>query len=83
MRLPLQVGIRSLALTSALPGHGTKSRRIEENDFVYVQGLRLYDAEGLHYLTGKTAHLFMQTTETNTTTSGMNYWACMVGISVQ
>lgn len=65
MRLPLQVGLGSLALTSALPGHGRKKPGIDEYDFVYVQGLRLYDAEGLHYLTGKSCSCSEQTKGTN------------------
>jgi mannan endo-1,4-beta-mannosidase len=52
MRAALQVGLGSLALTSALPGHGRKSRGLAEDDFIFVKDLRLYDSEGLHYLTG-------------------------------
>lgn len=30
-----------------------KKHGIDEDDFVYVDGLRLYDSDGLHYLTGR------------------------------
>lgn len=52
MKAALQIGLGSLALTSALPGQERKSRGIAEDDFIYVKDLRLYDSEGLHYLTG-------------------------------
>ena len=43
----------SLALGSAGPTKGTHHQAIGENDFIKVNGLRLYDSEGsLHYLTG-------------------------------
>ncbi|KAF1916212.1 glycoside hydrolase superfamily [Ampelomyces quisqualis] len=52
MRLVLHFGFVSLAFGIALPGHGRKVHTIDQDDFVYVKGLRLYDSKGLHYLTG-------------------------------
>jgi mannan endo-1,4-beta-mannosidase len=43
----------SLAFGIALPGRGRKGHGIDQDDFVYVKGLRLYDSKGLHYLTGR------------------------------
>jgi mannan endo-1,4-beta-mannosidase len=43
------------AVATALPQHGHewwKSKAIDPQDFVYVDGLRLYDKNGVHYLTG-------------------------------
>ncbi|CAI6335021.1 unnamed protein product [Periconia digitata] len=56
MRVPASIFL-SLALTSHALVVREKSRpytkrAIDENDFVYVDGLRLKDANGLHYLTG-------------------------------
>ena len=50
-QLPL---LASLAAGSVLPRgeYGTNGSAIGENDFVYVDGMRLYDSSGLHYLTG-------------------------------
>lgn len=31
---------------------GRHNHGIKQNDFVKVKGLRLYDSEGLHYITG-------------------------------
>jgi hypothetical protein len=52
IQLPL---LASLAASSVLPrgGYGHNGSAIGENDFVYMDGLRLYDSDGLHYLTGK------------------------------
>jgi mannan endo-1,4-beta-mannosidase len=60
LQLPL---LASLAAGSVLPrdGYGTNGSAIGENDFVYVDGLRLYDSNGLHYLTGNTAFLYSKT----------------------
>jgi mannan endo-1,4-beta-mannosidase len=52
MRIVLHTSLASLALGAALPGGGKKSHGIDQDDFVYVKGLRLYDSKGLHYLTG-------------------------------
>jgi mannan endo-1,4-beta-mannosidase len=57
VQLPL---LASLAAGSVLPrgGYGHNGSAIGENDFVYVDGLRLKDDNGLHYLTGKTAIIY-------------------------
>jgi mannan endo-1,4-beta-mannosidase len=52
MVLMSQLVLGSLALASASPSCDGQGHGIEENDFVYVKGLRLYDSKGLHYLTG-------------------------------
>jgi mannan endo-1,4-beta-mannosidase len=52
MKLVLQFNLASLVFGIALPGRDTQSNVIDQDDFVYVKGLRLYDSKGLHYLTG-------------------------------
>jgi hypothetical protein len=52
MKFALQFGLPSLALGSAISRGTRGGHEIDEHDFVYVKGLRLYDAHGLHYLTG-------------------------------
>jgi mannan endo-1,4-beta-mannosidase len=52
MRSVLQFVLGSLALSTALPSNRFNSHDINQDDFVYVKGLRLYDAKGLHYITG-------------------------------
>lgn len=48
-----QLLLASLALGSVVPRGGRKHRGISKNDFIKVNGLRLYDSKGaLHYLTG-------------------------------
>ncbi|KAF2260883.1 glycoside hydrolase [Lojkania enalia] len=44
--------LASLTFGSAIPSGGKKHHGIEPDDFVYVDGLRLKDSNGLHYLTG-------------------------------
>jgi mannan endo-1,4-beta-mannosidase len=53
MRSVLFLGLAASALSAAIPRDGPDSHGIEDDDFVYVKGLRLYDSKGLHYLTGK------------------------------
>ncbi|KAH5085504.1 hypothetical protein HBI56_029970 [Parastagonospora nodorum] len=52
MRSVLFLGLAASALSAAIPRDGPDSHGIEDDDFVYVKGLRLYDSKGLHYLTG-------------------------------
>jgi mannan endo-1,4-beta-mannosidase len=52
MRSAWQLSFASLVLSSAVPRGGIRSRSFEQDDFVYVKDLRLYDSNGLHYLTG-------------------------------
>ena len=48
-----QVFWASLALGSAVPTKGKHHHAIGNDDFIKVDGLRLYDSKGaLHYLTG-------------------------------
>ncbi|CAN9313729.1 unnamed protein product [Alternaria alternata] len=51
MKAALQVLFASLAAGSVLPRGGNDSA-IPDDDFVYVDGLRLYNSDGLYYLTG-------------------------------
>lgn len=52
-----QLLLASLALGSAVPRGDKKHHGIGKDDFIKVDGLRLYDSKGaLHYLTGK-SHL--------------------------
>jgi mannan endo-1,4-beta-mannosidase len=53
MKGVLLLGLAASALTAAIPCDDASSHGIEDDDFVYVKGLRLYDSKGLHYLTGK------------------------------
>lgn len=52
MRSTLQLSLASLTLGSAVPRASIRSRAFEQDDFVYIKDLRLYDSTGLHYLTG-------------------------------
>ena len=48
-----QLLLASLALGSAVPRGDKKQHSISRDDFIKVDGLRLYDSKGaLHYLTG-------------------------------
>lgn len=52
------------ATTAALPSNAWAAQCIDPNDFVRVEGLRLYDSKGLHYVTGmffffNTNHMLM------------------------
>jgi len=55
MKVATQVLFASLAAGSVLPrgGESHNGSAIAEDDFVYVDGLRLYNGDGLYYLTGK------------------------------
>jgi mannan endo-1,4-beta-mannosidase len=57
MRATFQVLFTSLVAGSVLPkgGRSHNGSVIADDDFVYVDGLRLYDGDGLHYLTGRRA----------------------------
>jgi len=59
MKTSLQLLWASLAAGSILPrgGYGQNGSVIAEDDFVYTKGLRLYDSDGLHYMTGKPTSL--------------------------
>jgi mannan endo-1,4-beta-mannosidase len=48
----LLLALSSLALTTSVRPHGHKGNQIDPNDFIHVDGLRLKDSKGLHYLTG-------------------------------
>ena len=52
MKAALQVLFASLAAGSVLP-RGSNDSAIPDDDFVYVDGLRLYNSDGLYYLTGR------------------------------
>ena len=54
MKASLQLLLASLAAGSVLPRNEQSSHEsaIADDDFVYVEGTRLYDKDGLHYLTG-------------------------------
>ncbi|KAF2853657.1 glycoside hydrolase family 5 protein [Plenodomus tracheiphilus IPT5] len=52
MKATLKLLSTSLVAVSALPGGGRHGHPIVEGDFVHVDGLRLYDSTGLHYITG-------------------------------
>jgi mannan endo-1,4-beta-mannosidase len=60
MKAALQVLFASLAAGSVLPrgSNGHNESAIPDNDFVYVDGLRLYNGDGLYYLTGNDTLLF-------------------------
>lgn len=48
-----QLLLASLALGSVTPREDRKHHGISKNNFIKVNGLRLYDSKGaLHYLTG-------------------------------
>lgn len=48
-----QLLLASLALASVTPRGDRKHHGISKDDFIKVDGLRLYDSKGaLHYLTG-------------------------------
>lgn len=53
MKRVLFLGLAASAVSAAIPSDDASSHGIEDDDFVYVKGLRLYDSKGLHYLTGK------------------------------
>lgn len=51
--LAVQLFLASLALGSAISRGHRQHHGIDEDDFIKVDGLRLYDSKGaLHYLTG-------------------------------
>lgn len=52
MRVIVQLILASIARGATLRRGNEKKHGIDEDDFVYVDGLRLYDSDGLHYLTG-------------------------------
>ena len=54
MKAVFHLLLAPLAAGAVLPrdGNGTA---IGKDDFVYVDGLRLYDSKGLYYLTGNTS----------------------------
>jgi mannan endo-1,4-beta-mannosidase len=52
MKAALQVLFASLAAGSVLPRGGNDSAIPDDDEFVYVDGLRLYNGDGLYYLTG-------------------------------
>lgn len=56
MKTSLQLLLASLAAGSVLPRNEPSSNdsAISDGDFVYVDGTRLYNKDGLYYLTGKT-----------------------------
>lgn len=61
MKTSLQLLWASLAAGSVLPrgGYGTNGSAIDKDDFVYVKGLRLYDNDGLYYMTGNSTFSFL------------------------
>jgi mannan endo-1,4-beta-mannosidase len=54
MKASLQLLLASLAAGSVLPRneHTSHESAIADDDFVYVEGTRLYNKDGLYYLTG-------------------------------
>jgi mannan endo-1,4-beta-mannosidase len=52
MKFATQLALPALALSSAVPKSVRDGCKIDEDDFVHVKGLRLFDAKGLHYITG-------------------------------
>lgn len=52
MRVILQLILASIASGATLRRGNWKEHGIDDDDFIYVNGLRLYDSNGLHYLTG-------------------------------
>lgn len=54
MKASLQLLLASLAAGSVLPKNEQSSHEsaIADDDFVYVEGTRLYNKDGLYYLTG-------------------------------
>jgi hypothetical protein len=59
MKFALKLGLPSLALSSAVSRGHRGGHEIDKNDFVHVKGLRLYDSNGLHYLTGQSFPLYL------------------------
>ena len=55
MKTSLQLLLASLAAGSVLPRNKPSSNEhaVSDGDFVYVDGTRLYNKDGLYYLTGK------------------------------
>ena len=55
MKTSLQLLLASLAVGSVLPRNepGSNTHAISDGDFVFVDGTRLYNKDGLYYLTGK------------------------------
>jgi hypothetical protein len=67
MKVAIQVLFASLAAGSVLPsgGHDHNGSAIADDDFVYVDGLRLYNEDGLYYLTGNDRFFFSRTCRLN------------------
>jgi mannan endo-1,4-beta-mannosidase len=63
MKAALQILFASLAAGSVLPrgSDGHNGSAIPDDDFVYVDGLRLYNSDGLYYLTGNDTILSFET----------------------
>jgi hypothetical protein len=61
-----QLLLASLTLGSAVPKEGKNHPGIGKNDFIKVDGLRLYDSNNsLYYLTGKKSHYCASKTATD------------------
>lgn len=60
MKTSLQLLLASLAAGSVLPRNqpSSNAHAVSEEDFVYVNGTRLYNKDGLYYLTGKMVFFF-------------------------
>ncbi|KAH8727893.1 glycoside hydrolase superfamily [Phaeosphaeriaceae sp. PMI808] len=52
MKVVLQLAFVSLACSLAVPGSDSNRHSNDQDDFIHVKGLRLYDSKGLHYVTG-------------------------------
>ena len=58
MKTAIQLSLVSLVAGNVVLKGETASHAIHKHDFVYVDGLRLHDAKGLHYITGNTNAAF-------------------------
>lgn len=52
MKLVLLLAVASLTAGYTVSRTSKESHAIDPDDFVYVEGLRLYDSKGLYYVTG-------------------------------
>jgi len=51
MKIPIALSSLALASCASIMTELKRSGAIDQDDFVYVDGLRLKDSEGLHYIT--------------------------------
>lgn len=62
MKFATQALFASLTAGSVLPrgGESHNGSEIADGDFVYVDGLRLYNGDGLYYLTGNDTYFLSE-----------------------